>query len=181
MSEEILTSVGALLVRLRGAGADVKWVRPEAVHLTLKFLDEIDSSQVERVKQAMMEAAAGHRPFDLRVSDIGGFPSLRSPRVIWAGISVGAELGLLQADLEDRLVREGFKRENRPFAPHLTLGRIRSGRDMDRALDILRESAGQVFGKAEIREIVLMESRLLPKGAEYSSLFAVALQTAAST
>jgi len=177
MSEEVRASVEALLVRLKGAGADVKWVKPDALHLTLKFLGEIPSERVEVVKTVLREVASGHGRFELRVSDIGGFPSVRNPRVIWAGISSASELVSLQMDVEARLVAEGFERENRPFSPHLTLGRIRSKRNMDDALRILEEAGVQSFGRVEVGHVVLMESRLKPAGAEYTPLLEAELGT----
>jgi len=177
MSDEVRASVEALLIRLKGAGADVKWVRPDALHLTLKFLGEIPADRVERVKGVLQEIAPVHGKFELKVSDIGGFPSLRNPRVIWAGISASTELELLQADMEARLVEQGFERESRPFSPHLTLGRIRSKSNMADTLRILEETGTHSFGRVEVGHLLLMESRLKPGGAEYTPLLEAELGT----
>jgi len=176
MSEEVLASVGELLMRLKGAGADVRWVKPEALHLTLKFLGEIAAGRVDVVKKVLREVAAVHPRFTMKVAGVGGFPALRNPRVVWAGISTGMELGLLQSDVEARLAAEGFEREDRPFRAHLTLGRIRSRKNMEGALNILEGASDTVFGAVEVNQILLMESRLKPGGAEHSVLLAAELE-----
>ena len=176
MSEEVLASVGDLLMRLKEAGADVKWVKPKALHLTLKFLGEIEVDRVNVVKRVLRDVAAVHPRFTMKVAGVGGFPALRNPRVVWAGISSGMELGLLQSDLEARLAAESFEREDRPFAAHLTLGRLRSRKNMEGALNILQSASETVFGTVEVDQILLMESRLKPGGAEYSALLAAKLE-----
>jgi RNA 2',3'-cyclic 3'-phosphodiesterase len=150
----------------------VRWVRPQGMHLTLKFLGENPASRVDAVSAAMVNAAAAHAPFSLSVHGLGCFPNLRRPRVLWVGVEEPAGvLAALQRDVERALVPLGFSPEARPFSPHLTLGRVRGGARGQ------IEALGQVVGRAKARvgempvaAIHLMRSDLLPGGAVYTSL-----------
>jgi len=155
---------------LRSAGADVAWTNPDNVHLTLKFLGEIDKQLVGKVEQVCLETIAAMPPFKLSIDGIGVFPSERHPRVLWVGLGGEVEtLERLQEMLDERLSRIGFEIEEKDFQPHLTVGRIRSNKN-------LRELLGRRDGYAlpslsfVVREIVLMKSDLLPSGACYSEL-----------
>ena len=113
---------------LRGRGADgVRWVRPSAIHLTLKFLGDIDGSRVGQVMDALRRSAKANPPFRLGLSGLGAFPAPEKPRVLWAGLEGDLDaLGRLHRDV-DREVSPaaGVAGEKRPFTPHLTLGRVR--------------------------------------------------------
>ena len=110
------------------AGDGVRWVRPEGVHLNLKFLGDIDADSVPAVSRAMAQCAASAAPFDLFLEGVGVFPNARRPRVIWIGLGGALELLLaLQHSIDRELEGLGFARERRPFTPHLTLGRVRDG------------------------------------------------------
>ena len=111
-----------------GIGDGVRWVRPEGVHLTLKFLGDIDAGSVPAVSRAMAQCAASAAPFDLFLEGVGVFPNARRPRVIWIGLGGALEpLLALQHSIDRELEGLGFARERRPFTPHLTLGRVRDG------------------------------------------------------
>ena len=103
-----------------------RWVRPQNIHLTLKFLGNIDSGEIEKIGRAMVDAAGDSAPFTLTIGGIGFFPDIKRPRVIWVGLD-GAKPALfnLQRNLADRLAIAGFPKEERSFKAHLTLGRIR--------------------------------------------------------
>lgn len=163
---------------LKTAGADVRWVGTESMHLTVKFLGDLDDQQVEDVKGILQEAVLSYSPFTFKVAGVGGFPNLRSPKVIWAGVSSTKELISLQKDIETSLSGKGFELGVRDFTPHLTLGRIRSRSSIDQALSLLQEVGNRVFGKVEVREVVLMESHLLPSGAKHTDLFVAPLAKA---
>ena len=147
------------------------WVRPQNIHLTLKFLGNIKSDDVGKIGGAMKEAAQDCRPFVLTAGGIGFFPGIRRPRVVWVG--VGGQTGplfALQRNLEDRLAALDFPKEKRPFKGHLTLGRFKHNPAPEAIRRVVESYAD--FGKEEfsIRRIVLFKSDLKPSGAEYSQL-----------
>jgi 2'-5' RNA ligase len=165
-----LAAMGAELRRAGGGGArDVRWVDPENVHLTLCFLGNAPEERVEEVKRAVAAAAAASRPLVLEVRGAGGFPNARRPRVIWAGLSGDVDpLAPLVADLRARLAPLGFPPEDRPFSPHLTLGRSRNGAPgLAGALAALSDAEGASWRAAEL---VLFRSHLSPSGPRYEAL-----------
>jgi len=119
--------LGALVERLRHTRADVKWVEQENMHLTLKFLGEVESDRLAPVQDALRQAAGRVAPFRFTLGALGAFPSPRNPRVIWVGVCQGQpQLASLAAEVERQLLPLGFAKEERPFTAHLTLGRLRS-------------------------------------------------------
>ncbi len=175
MSETVISCVEELLLTLKTAGADVRWIRTGSMHLTIKFLGELNEQQVEEVKKTLQEVVLSYSPFTFKVAGVGGFPNLRRPKVIWAGVSSSKELVSLQKDIETALSGKGFEPGVREFIPHLTLGRIRSSSSIDQALSVLEKAGNRVFGKVEVNEVVLMESHLSPSGAKHTDLFAARL------
>jgi len=167
----IKRSLSELVGRLKKVGPEgTSWVREAGMHLTLKFLDEIDDSRSEAVSRAMDEAVLAGRPFPLQLRGTGYFPNARFPRVLWVGTAPSAELDALAARLEDGLAAVGFERETRPFHPHLTLGRVRSAskvRDVVTELDLQKNAD---FGTMTVMKITLFRSVLGPSGAEHSVL-----------
>lgn len=161
---------------LRDAGWSVRWVGPESIHLTLKFLGEVRPSNVEQVEEAIANVAAKTEPFDVGVGQLGAFPSVRRPRVVWVGVDATPELRCLKHDLEWELASLGFDRETRAYHPHLTLGRVqkdaRAGdfRDFE---DYVRSFDFETV--LEARTVDLMRSHLSPKGARYELLTATKL------
>ena len=152
----------------------VRWVEPQGIHLTLKFLGNIDAALVDGVQQAMARAAVDAPRFNLCLSGLGAFPNERQPRVLWAGVSGDLDsLEKIQALLEEELSQMGFARDRRPFSPHLTLGRVRDGaspkqrRDIGQAIGNTRLPLGEVW---EVAEIHLIRSTLTPQGARYTSM-----------
>jgi 2'-5' RNA ligase len=129
---------------LRRTDADVKWVRPEAIHLTLKFLGSIRQDDVERISQSIGPAIEGWVPFEVRVQGMGCFPNPRNPRVVWVGMDRGREiLTSLQQAVEKKMAELSFPPEDRPFSPHLTLGRVRSSKgkgELARAIEYLTKN-----------------------------------------
>jgi len=145
---------------------EVRWIRPENVHLTLKFLGDIPEDDLDRIAQALDSLRPRHGPFEARLSSFGGFPSARRARIVWAGIGEGSEpLRALARDVEASLEPLGFERENRAYVPHLTLGRAR-GRPV--ALEDV-ESPSPIPGFG-VRDVDLVESVLGGGGAAYTTL-----------
>jgi 2'-5' RNA ligase len=157
---------------LKKSGADVKWVPPGNIHLTLKFFGNITEPQVEAISQAAARVAAGQVPFTLTLTGAGAFPSPKNPRVVWLG--VGGDLNVIRdfhRRLETAFVELGFPPEDRPFAPHLTLGRVRS----PRGRLVLVHCLTQLPPPSEtaaflVQEIILFRSNLSPQGATYLPL-----------
>jgi 2'-5' RNA ligase len=147
------------------------WVRPQNIHLTLKFLGNIKTDDIEKIGGAMKAAAQDFEPFTLTAGGIGFFPGIKRPRVIWVGVGgQTSQLFALQRNLEDRLAALDFPKEKRSFKGHLTLGRFREGPAPDAIRRVLEQYAD--FGKEEFttRRIVLFKSDLKPAGAVYSQL-----------
>jgi len=157
-----------------GASARMaRWVSPQSIHLTLKFLGDIPERQVDEISAALRRACAGHAPFEVRLTDAGCFPSSNRPRVIWVG--VGGEVApllSLQASIDQELGRLGFAREKRGFTPHLTLARIRDWvgpgerRELAARLSMLQVPPASM----PVRSVAFIRSDLRPSGAVYSLL-----------
>jgi 2'-5' RNA ligase len=175
-----LATLKADLQRAAGRDSgDVKWVAVDNVHLTLQFLGAVPEERVDLVKVAVAAAAAEARPLRLELRGAGGFPSARRARVLWAGVSGDvAELAALVAALERRLGPLGFAAEERPFSPHITLGRARDARGapgLAAALALAAEAPGVPW---RATEVILFQSFLSPKGPRYEALARAALGTA---
>jgi len=158
----------------------VKWVDPNSIHLTLKFLGNVPADRTGDITGAMEKAVQGISPFHLEVKDLGVFPSLRRVQVVWVGISGHVErLSQLQQRIESNLAPLGFTPESRPFTPHLTLARLR-----DRASPDERQGFGQLIANArseiaytfEVEALSLMRSQLTREGAIYSRISSVRLK-----
>ena len=152
--------------RLRDGLPGARWTRPEGRHLTLKFLGNVDDQRLPEITGAVDSAAKGHESFSASFADIGGFPNLRRPRVLWVGIGEGTEpMAALAADLERELEPLGFESEGRPFRGHFTLARFAKPRIIDPLPEV--SVPGEGFG---VGEVVLFRSQLHPKGARYTAL-----------
>ena len=167
ISDEVRSALVRAQQELARSPAKVKWVAPQNIHLTLKFLGEIDAETVGPVKAALAEAAGGG-PVAFTVEGLGAFPPRGAPRVVWAGVSRGADpIARVQAALERAFRPLGFQAERR-FVPHLTLGRVKSRQGADELRSALERRAGTGFGACTAAEVVLFESTLTPQGAIYT-------------
>lgn len=172
LPDELRGSLSRILDELRPCGADVKWVRPEAVHLTLKFLGEIQPEQVEEIRLAVQEVAGRHGPFKMEARGLGCFPRLEQPRVVWLGLEGEKwKLEALQREVETALMQLGFPKEERPFRPHLTLGRVRSPKARLALVQKIKNLEGIQGGELVVGSVVLFKSELLPSGARYTKLW----------
>jgi 2'-5' RNA ligase len=159
---------------LRANRYPVKWVPPESLHITMKFLGDVDPHRADEIVGAMECAAEGARPFPLLISGFGAFPNLQRPRVVWIGCEAAPPLELLQHRVEQEMDRMGFPIEGRPFHPHITLGRVRrEARKSDFAdfsddIDLLDYAT-----EVTVESLDLMESTLTPRGARYTRRHAV--------
>lgn len=156
--------------RLARSSAEVSWVKKANLHLTLKFLGEIPQAQVERAGAVLKEVAAGRSCFELQFGGTGSFPHARNPRILWVGLVQGLEtLKELQHAVDTGLSTAGFARETRPFTPHLTIGRVKSGRNAAPLVQALL-AAGFHSAPFRVSELVLMRSELKSSGAVYTPL-----------
>jgi 2'-5' RNA ligase len=162
---------------LKKSGADVKWVTPANIHLTLKFFGEITSAQVEAIAAAAGAIAAATPVLTLQAQSLGTFPGPKNPRVIWVGLAGQTEaLGNLVQELEQAFAALGFPPENRPFTPHLTLGRVRSGRGREALCSLIQSLTLPPFQAFTMTQMVLYQSTLRPTGALYTPLQKITLR-----
>jgi len=175
LPEEVHEFLDRCQERLRRAGGDVRWVRTDLVHLTLVFLGDVVADEIIALTGVVREGASGAKPMTLRVAGVGRFPPTGRPRVVWIGVEEPAGmLAALQKRLAEVTAAFAEKVEKCDYKPHLTLGRVRGGdlRPLAAAIEKMAEAKGPVF---EAREVVIMESRLSPKGPEYTPLARVPL------
>jgi 2'-5' RNA ligase len=162
---------------LKQSHADVKWVEPSRIHLTLKFFGNIDEGACDEIMEAVGRAASEAHSFSLIVKGLGAFPGVRNPRVIWLGVEDGGEvLRTLQGTIEGRLQEIGYPREERRFRPHLTLGRVRSGRGKPELRKRLEDLLQTELGEFRVERLVLFKSDLRPTGPIYTELRALKLR-----
>jgi 2'-5' RNA ligase len=139
------------------------------IHLTLKFLGDVDETQLERVKTVV--SSMDLNPFNLSMKGIGVFPNLRRPRTVWVAVTGGvSEITEIYRRLEDVLERLGFQREKRSFSPHVTIARVRDGRNRDQLAEGIHEMRDLTFGSFKVERIVLKKSVLTPRGPIYSNI-----------
>ena len=177
VTDEVRAVVDEMESRLRDVGANVKWVAPVNVHVTLKFLGNIPVSDVEKLTQALHEALNDISSFEVAIAGLGTFPGGRAkPRVVWLGMGTGGERLANVADkVEDACSRLGFEREKRPFAAHLTIGRVRRG--SGRLPELADRAAKLQFNPLQLKvdTVSLVRSRLTPEGPTYTVLESFAL------
>ena len=168
---EVVSNIEKAQIHLKALAADVKWVKPGSIHLTLKFLGNIDETDIEKIAPAIQKAVAGFQPWQTEVKNLGAFPSLRNPRVVWAGIDdPDGRLIELQARIENELLHLGFEKESRKFSPHLTLGRVKSSRGKADLVRYIMDEREKFFGEIKIDRIILFKSDLQRTGAVYTGL-----------
>jgi 2'-5' RNA ligase len=181
LDEEVRTKIARLLDGVRGFAPDARWVRPESLHITLKFIGEQKSEQVEAISERLRRVEG--RTMDIRLGGHGFFPTAKSPRVFWIGIQAGPELAALATNIDAAVAELGIPREERAFSPHLTLARAGGGSGspkwrkgdgpnvtfavLGKRLAAMRELD---FGAMTAREFILYQSQLSPKGSKYTML-----------
>ena len=167
------------LLKSNPSGRHGRWVRPEGIHLTLKFLGDVPADQIDTIAQAIRDATAGVAPFRVSYGGLGCFPNTRFPRVIWIGVEDPAGTLLrLQKAVETHLSALGYPPERRAFHPHLTLARTRRVSKGDQAAlgKLVERTQVDRLGDMLVREISLMRSELRSSGAVYTQLAAAPLR-----
>lgn len=170
LDKPVKESLSRLQAELKESGADVKWVFPADIHLTLKFLGEVREEKIPEIIQALKEIARSLNSFCAEINTIGAFPDTRSPRVIWAGIEQGKEnLSRLAGLIEDALERLGFPKEERKFSAHITIGRVRSPKNKAALSEAMQQLKFDALSQT-VKSVILFKSTLTPKGPIYEKL-----------
>jgi len=169
LSEELRQELRKLQQELKQSNIDAKWVKSENIHLTLKFLGNIDLNQIEQTKNILKETSRQVKPFHLHLSGVGAFPKLDYPRVLWVGVDEGEnETTEIAKRLEEDLEKIGFQKENRPFSPHLTLARIHGSKNKDKLKSLIQQTTFISKNKTYVDKVTLFKSTLTPKGSIYN-------------
>ena len=165
-------------------GRHVRWVRPEGIHVTLKFMGDIPAATVEELLEALPPVAAGFSSFELAISGLGVFPNIRRPRVLWAGLDGGLKiLSELQAAVDEAVGKLGLPKEQRPFSPHLTLGRVRdrispgARRGIILAMIAPSPASNVVSEPWMVEQVHLFRTTFTPQGSIHTSMGSVPLGT----
>jgi 2'-5' RNA ligase len=176
-SDAVRQRAAGLIGIFAATGAQVSWVKPHNLHLTLKFLDEVPLDSIPQVSAAVQKAVVGREPFELEIRTAGAFPSVGRPRTLWLGTGYGSEaLGELHAALESALKPIGFPKEHRRFAAHLTIGRVRGpGPGLAELGPLIKQQADFTAGRFPVAELVVFSSQLTPQGPVYEALSRAAL------
>ncbi len=172
VGKEIRRRLVALQEILARAGSEVKWVEADNLHVTLLFLGEVDNREVVDVCQVAAESIQPQPAFTMSIETAGCFPNPRRPRVLWVGVGEGVqEVCALHDALEGPLLELGcYRREERQYTPHVTLGRVKSDRPADKLAVALAKQAKWKGGTVPVREVLVLSSELTPKGPIYTVL-----------
>lgn len=168
----------SLRLQRRLAGAPLRWVAAESMHLTLQFLGDIEQEQVSPLELRLRTAAAEFAAFDVRLTELGVFPNLRRPRILWAGLQAPDSLAVLQRAIEAHMAELGFAREDRPFTPHLTLARAHRDAQPAQLAGLAAALKAEQLTPlaARLDELVLFRSQLNRGGAVYNPLIRIRLR-----
>jgi len=171
IDKKILDALAGAADRLRETRAPVRWVRPEGMHLTMKFLGDTDNDRVEPLVEVVTSVCREILPFPLSVTGAGAYPNLRKPRVIWAGVVENSgTLERLWKGVEEETERLGWEREKRRFSPHVTIGRVKGNMNIARLTTAMEEIKEEHWGDQEVDSLVLYSSQLKPGGAVYEKV-----------
>jgi 2'-5' RNA ligase len=170
--------VSSLISYLKKSNTDVKWVNENQMHLTLKFLGNVEENKIQQIFNVLKPIADNFNQFSITFSKIGVFPNMHQPRVVWVGIEKGTdELKNLSTKIEDNLEILGFPKEKRSYKAHLTLGRVRSLKNISDLTKLISEISFRSENEIKIDKLTLFQSTLTPKGAIYAPLFCYNLPT----
>jgi 2'-5' RNA ligase len=178
LAAEVRRAAIRLIKRLSEPDDGIKWVPTDNLHLTLKFLGDVNNTEVPRVCDVLREICAAHEPFDLELSGTGGFPEIERPRVLYAGVTDPSQsLTQIVENLELELAELGFKPEPRDYRPHLTLGRTKSGsrRANSEVIERLKREQSTLLGNMRVDKIHVFASFLDKGGPTYQVMDTVSL------
>jgi len=180
LPQEIKSQLAKIQKHLASSNADAKWVEPENIHLTLKFLGEITPEQQNQITAILKEIGATYSTFPAQITSLGAFPKIDHPRIIWVGIEQGdQEIKTIVQKLEEELEKIGIPQESREFASHITLARVRSGKNRMELVNGLNNLLGKLqVAEFKVGKITLFKSTLSHQGPLYQPLGEIILQTA---
>jgi RNA 2',3'-cyclic 3'-phosphodiesterase len=168
--EDVREKLRELIARLKPECRKARWVRPEGMHITLKFIGHVDEPKAESIATVLKEIHSSH-PVEMRFRGVGFFPNERRPRVVWCGVEASSNLAGLAEKIGHDLKMLGVRADSRPYVPHLTLARLQqSSESADKLVRAATEWKSRDFGNARESEFHLFESVLKPSGAEYKRL-----------
>jgi RNA 2',3'-cyclic 3'-phosphodiesterase len=174
VAEVIRSRIAKLYESLADHHFPVRWVRPEGIHLTLKFLGQVPCTDLPRIMEAITKGTAGSAPFTMTVQGFGVFPNFRRPRVLWVGLTGQIDaLKALQESIDREFEKIGFEKENRPFSPHVTIGRVQENARPSAILSMgeeLKDVRPGNLGTWTVGGLRLMRSQIQRGGAIYSAL-----------
>tara|TARA_B100001964_G_scaffold52164_1_gene59006 strand:- start:483 stop:1046 length:564 start_codon:yes stop_codon:yes gene_type:complete len=171
INSEIKDKLSEYLSKLKMTGADVKWVSPENIHLTLKFIGYIEKEALTNLNEIINDAVSGIDPFSISISNIGAFPSLNKPRVVFACVyECGNNLLRIYEKLDKGVGQLGIKKESKKYVGHITLGRVKSQKNISKLKNTLNVGAECFFGREKVTSLSLIQSRLTPTGPLYTRL-----------
>jgi len=182
LTPAVREAVAEVSTRLREkfAGLPLRWVAPENMHLTLKFLGDVSVRNLRLLEEMLASEVMKHCAFEFGVGTLGAFPSERHPRVLWVGVSGPETLFHLHEGIESAMARLGYPREQRPYQPHLTLARVARNAPAEvirQVSQMLRQETVGYLGSVRVEAVHLYRSDLLPTGPRYTRLFTVPLAT----
>jgi len=167
---DLKDTIAQIQTELKKSGADVKWVKPENCHITIKFLGDVSSEQIGSIQRVLDECGRSQESFRLTMNSAGAFPTTDKPNIIWLGLTdENNRLAEITAGVEERLSNIGFPKEARPFTAHITIGRTRSG--STKALSQTLKTMTVPTHNIDIKTLTLFQSKLSSTGPSYSVLF----------
>lgn len=167
-----------LLQQRVGGSRAARWVAAENIHLTLKFLGEVSPTNLRLLSGMLQSESARHKSFEIKIGGLGGFPTIRRPRVVWVGVEAPPALAGLQKSIEGETIRLGYAPEDKPFSPHLTLARIghnATPEEVHQIGEALSKAPSEEIGTVRVEAVRLFRSDLRPGGAVYTQLFSAPL------
>lgn len=182
IGDKLREALSGVIDELKKSDPYVKWIKPENLHVTLKFLGEVEADKIDAIKSEMQNIAASDKPFSLSVSGIGVIPNPRYPRVVYSNlVDNDQKLKNLSQRLDEAMTLLGFEPEERDFLPHLTIGRVKSFKAKSLLIMKIREFHKREIGTLDVRSVRLIKSELMPAGAIYTEMANAALGTEGGT
>ncbi|PIU50773.1 RNA 2',3'-cyclic phosphodiesterase [Candidatus Desantisbacteria bacterium CG07_land_8_20_14_0_80_39_15] len=184
LMQEIKENLRGIQEELKKANADVKWVKPENIHLTLKFMGSVPAQQIPEIAGELKSGLVRMDPlgtgfgfFSVEIAKVGSFPEKGKPRVIWAGVESGSEDVIrLQGKVEDSLKKFNFPGEDREYTPHLTVGRVKGPENIKVLQELLGVKSSVQFGRMLVEDVSIIRSDLKPDGPVYTTLEKILLE-----
>ncbi len=159
-----------IIEELDKSEANLKIVSPEKMHITLKFLGDTEEKLIPKIEEIIKNTVEEIEPFEIKIKKTGAFPNLNYMKVLWIGIEKGEQIGIIAKKIDEGLTKIGFKKEKRGFSPHITIARVKSGKNKDIILKILNKYKNEEFINLKVDKVSLKKSELTPKGPIYTTL-----------